>query len=354
MTTLIEPALPATGAPTPSTSATTPTGSWPGRMVKAELLKIWTTNAWWIIGIIAFAGTALALLINVLTANDDLNTARQMRAEGMPDFSKMGPDVMGPGAGGPAPGDVKPGSEGGLAPEEIAAMKADWLDRTNVAAILVRNAAAIYTSGQFIALLLVAIIGTLIVTNEFFHQTATTTFLSSPQRTRVIMSKLAAGLVIAFGFWAVITAIDIATGATYFAVSGYDTSLAVGPVLRSAGLNLLAFLIWMVIGIGFGALLRSQTGATITEAAMYLLSFPIAFAFFGLIREYVIEDDKVWSWMIAVPGVASQVMTTAEPTSLGMDGTITVQWWHGTLVLVGYGLVAGLIGTWITRRRDIS
>ena len=45
-------------------------------------------------------------------------------------------------------------------------------------------AANIYTSGQFFGLLFVMLLGMILVTNEFFHQTATATFLTTPQRTR--------------------------------------------------------------------------------------------------------------------------------------------------------------------------
>ena len=30
------------------------------------------------------------------------------------------------------------------------------------------------------------------------------------------------------------------------------------------------------------------------------------------------------------------------------------EWWVGALVLVGYGVVGGLLGSWLLRRRDIS
>ena len=37
------------------------------------------------------------------------------------------------------------------------------------------------------------------MTNEFFHQTATTTFLTTPHRTAVILAKLVAAIVLGAG-----------------------------------------------------------------------------------------------------------------------------------------------------------
>ena len=54
-------------------------------------------------------------------------------------------------------------------------------------------------------------------------------------------------------------------------------------MLRSVLMNLLAYVIWAVLGVGLGVLIRSQLGATLTGAAFYLLSFPVAAVVFGSI-----------------------------------------------------------------------
>lgn len=308
----------------------------PLSLVKSELLKIWTTNSWWIFGILTLAFTALTMLINLYQANDELTYAIDQQGKPPPDFGRNVPE------GQPGP-----------SPEDIQRSEADYADSINVARILIRNAANVYTSGQFFTLLFMVILGALIVTNEFFHQTATTTFLTTPHRSRVILSKLAAAVVLAFGFWLVVTVIDLVVGSIFFSSKGLSIPLSDWPVLRSVLMNLLAYVIWAVLGIGLGVLIRSQLGATLTGAAAYLLSFPIAFTLFGLIRQFVIKEDWVWQWIVAVPGVASQVMISPEPLRISFD-TNGPSWWAGALVLVGYGVVAGVVGTLITRKRDIS
>jgi hypothetical protein len=80
---------------------------------------------------------------------------------------------------------------------------------------------------------------------------------------------------------------------------------------------------------------------------------PAALIVFGLIRNYLIQDDAVFNFVVLVPGVASMVMVSAEPLQFG-PGADGPAWWVGALVLVGYGVLAGFIGTLIMRKRDIS
>jgi ABC-type transport system involved in multi-copper enzyme maturation permease subunit len=313
-----------------------PTGASGLRLVRAELLKIWTTNTWWILGIIALVTTGLALTVNLFQADYELGQIEQLKQQGPPDLSQFPP----PEQGGPNQVDIEQ-------------MQKQYQASIDVGRVLVRNAANVYTSGQLFGLLFMVILGALIVTNEFFHQTATTTFLTTPHRTAVIVSKLVASMAMAFAFWVVLTAIDLGIGSAFFALSDYSIPLTDWPVLRSVLMNILAYVIWAVLGVGLGVLIRSQLGATLTGAAAYLLSYPLAFAFFGLIRQFVIREDWVWSWIVSVPGVASQVMISAEPLQFGPNES-GPQWWVGALVLVGYGILAGVVGTLITRKRDIS
>jgi ABC-type transport system involved in multi-copper enzyme maturation permease subunit len=315
--------------PAPTTTGPARSGSaLPIRLVRSELLKIWTTNSWWIFGILLVAGTALTLLINLFVANSQLNEAAATKARGLPDMT-------------------------GMDPSQQELIRNQFAIDSDLHRVLANVSANVFTSGQFFGLLFITVLGCLIVTNEFFHQTATTTFLATPHRSQVIGSKLAAGAVLGVMFWLITTVIDVAVGAAYFSSTNRDVLLGESTVTRSILLNLLAFVIWAVLGIGLGVLLRSQLGATITAAASYLLAYPVAIIFFGLIRTFVIKDDGVFKAMVLVPGVDSQIMVSPERIQLG-PSVLGPPWWVGGLVLLAYGVLAGAVGTVLTRRRDIS
>jgi ABC-2 type transport system permease protein len=304
-----------------------------GHLVRAELLKIFTTRTWWILGLIMLGFTALSLLINVVQANTDLTNAVYYKAN-PPTYIDV-------------PADQRPSAE------QMAAIQEDFLRMTDIPRVLAGAAANVYTSGQLLNLMFIVVLGALIVTNEFFHQTATSTFLTTPQRTRVILAKLAAAVLLAAAFWAIFTALNVGIGALNFASNGYGVPFGQWEIIRSVLMNLLAYVIWAVLGVGLGVLIQSQLGATITGVALYWISWPIAAGLLGLIREYVIKDDWVYNLAVALPGVASFIMVSTERLQFSFN-SFSPPWWVGALVLLGYGVIAGVVGTLITRRRDIS
>src|SRR5690606_23849466 len=113
----------------PIWAALPPPTTQPLRLIRAELLKIRTTSTWWWLALGALAATVVALAFNMFFAYQIFHN---------PEFFG-GEDV------------------GGMADPSY-------------------HAGNIYTSGQFFGLMLVMLLGILMVTNEFFHQTATATF----------------------------------------------------------------------------------------------------------------------------------------------------------------------------------
>ena len=90
-----------------------------------------------------------------------------------------------------------------------AGVPADQAEQVRVAGEAVNVAANLYTSGQFLGVLLVMLLGAIMVTNEFFHLTATTTFLVTPHRERVVLAKLAAAVLLGLVFWLVTTVLNL-------------------------------------------------------------------------------------------------------------------------------------------------
>ncbi|OZV82485.1 ABC transporter permease [Micromonospora echinospora] len=272
-------------------------------LVRSELLKIRTTSTWWLLAIGAFLATAVAFAFNAWITHVSLT-------------------------GDPA--------EIGLPPEEAAAQ-----------ADVAGQAANLYTSGQFFGLLLVMLIGILMVTNEFFHQTATTTFLSTPRRTSVIASKLIAASAMGFVFWLVTTVIALVAGVIFMSVNDFGTQLGEWEVHRALLLNLLAYAIWTVLGVGLGTLITNQLGAVITASVVYLVGTQVVGLLFLLLSN-LLDSEAILEWQVVWPAMASQIMIS------GIDSPMLPPWWTGALVLVAYAVAAGLAGVMITRRRDIS
>lgn len=297
MTAVVSPVLdrPDLGRPGPA----------PLRLLRSELLKIRTTHVWWLIALGAVLLGLIALGFNWISADFAFE---QPTPEGVP------------------PGDV-------------AALEASRNP--------VYQAANLYTSGQFFGCMFAMLLGIVLMTNEFFHQTATATYLTTPHRTAVVMAKLGVASLYGLALGALITLVNIP--ATIGILGSYDhpALLDEWPVQRAVLLNLLAFGIWGALGVSLGVLIRSQIATTVTAVLLYVLGTAIVAIILN-----ILEAQTGWDWLsdvqYALPAIASSLMVS------GANLPGEPAWWVGGLVLAGYIVVAGGIGILINRRRDVS
>jgi ABC-type transport system involved in multi-copper enzyme maturation permease subunit len=282
------------------------------RLIRAELTKIRTTKTWWLFVIGIVAVTALAFLLNAVGHHYDLNPPINRVPESERDH-------------------IQAEANEHRTPAGLAKIAVDMM-----------------TSGQFFGLLFAMIIGILVVTNEFFHQTATTTFMTSPHRTTVVIAKAVAGMIFAALFWMVSTVLDLIATPIWLSSEHVSVSLTQWTIVQSVLLNLLAFAVWAFFGLGLGTLLRSQIGAVVTGMGLYLLG-TAAVAILAQVLHNLIEKDWIFTAEVIAPAIASGVMITpgeAYPHAPAQ--------WVGGAVLLGYAVVTGFVGVMITRRRDIS
>jgi ABC-2 type transport system permease protein len=275
------------------------------RLLRAELLKIFTTNLWWVFGLITLPLWGLTLFINYVQTQFYLD-----------------PTVAG----------------GQLSPEEQAQIAA--------AGQPVAIAANLYTNGQFLSLMIILVLGIVVVTSEFFHQTMTATFLTTPHRTAVILAKLVAGALLGLLFWLGTTALNLVAGSLILGSFDLGSQLGESAVWEAIGLNALAYLLWAILGVGLGVLIRSQIGATVTGIVLYVAGF------IGAVIVIETLSNRFGDWIndvaVLVPSLASQLMVA------GTDIPGNPPRWAGVAVLVGYAVVTSAIGTLVLRRRDVS
>jgi ABC-type transport system involved in multi-copper enzyme maturation permease subunit len=270
-------------------------------LVRAELFKIRTTAVWWILGIVLVPLYAASVLVN------------------WAQFSSASPDQ--------AATDSQS--------EQIRAA----LEPINVAT-------SMYTSGQYFGVLIVLLLSAIIVTSEFFHLTATATFLVTPRRETVIAAKFVAAAICGLAVWLITTVLNMIVVPPIMHQLGLGSTLGSGAVWRAIGLNALAFGLWAVLGVGLGVLIRNQLAATLVLSIVYTVGSTAAGVIFLLLSRYVAEwFDKL---QVLIPTSASQLMLS------GTELPGNPPRWVGAVVLIGYAVVAGAVGTMLTKRRDIS
>jgi ABC-2 type transport system permease protein len=312
-------------APVAGQRAEIPHTGIPGlRLVRSELRKIQTTNAWWLFGIGALVFLALALWVNLASSASDLAQARHPERITL----NLPPDAP---------------------PDQVAEARAQFAALHDLHRQIVKAAASIFTSGQFFGLVFVLLLGVLVMTNEFQHQTATATFLTTPRRSRVVVGKLVAAAGIAAVYWFITQAINLGVGLLFFHNIGLSNGLGEWDVQRAMLFNLASYLLWGVFGFGLGTLIRNQIGGIIVALVTYLVGFAGGIAVFNLIHEFILKKDWVLTASVILPPIASQIMVS--PEKLFPESP---KWWVGALVMIGWSVLAGAVGMWLNRRRDIS
>ena len=187
-------------------------------------------------------------------------------------------------------------------------------------------------SGATVLFLILGIIG---MTQEYRHRTATPTFLTTPRRGRVVIAKLLAYALVAIPFALLIVAVALVVVLVYAGARG-DAPALNGDNLQTLGSAGLVLVIFTVIGVGVGALLRNQVGA-IVSALVYLYVVEPIVSSVG-----VLQPGYKW-----LPGGAVQAITSSFEAPDLLDP------WQGGLLLLGYGLVAAFLGTVFAVRRDV-
>ncbi|WP_282838228.1 ABC transporter permease [Microbacterium flavum] len=269
---------------------------------RSELTKQFTTSIWWIL--------ALILLLYVGVTAGGLGATFAAVASGV-----IGPDTM----NGPTP------SAEMLAP-------------------------LIYSLATSVGYVFPLLIGTLLVTGEFRHKTLTPTFLATPRRGIALGGKVTAGLVMG-GLYAVVGIIAaVAPGAGLLAGFGLDAQLGSSDTWALIGRMVLAFVLWVLVGIGAGTLIRNQVAAIVGVLAFTQFVEPI-------VRTVASFVDGLSTVTEYLPGAASDALVGASVfTTLGGagDAGASLAWWGGGLLLLGYAAVFLVLGYLVSWRRDVS
>ena len=282
------------------------TGTTLARLVRAEFMKLRTTDTGWLFlaGFIVF--TVLALTINGFGIHYQLYPQK------------------------------------GLDSPQALAEAARSRTPAGVAAI----AASMMTSGHLFGVMFALLLGVLVVTSEFANQTAAVTFVTVPRRATVIKAKVAAAACCGALFWLVGEVLAAVATPLFLYTQHISTSLAGWTVARSVLLNLLALVAWGIFGLGLGAVLRNQMASVIGAIVVYGGSFGAEIVFTLLYNLF--HQDWLLAGPVIAPAVASEVMVTSGPAF-----PYAPPWWVGGVILIGYtvALVAG--GITLTKQRDV-
>jgi ABC-2 type transport system permease protein len=182
--------------------------------------------------------------------------------------------------------------------------------------------------------LFAALIGVMAITSEFRHGTIRPTFVVTPDRSRVIVAKVIASLLMGIAFGVVAIGISFGVGYAILAGRDIDFALDTNHVLLLVLGTLLMTALWAALGVGLGAVIKNQVFAVIGIIVW-------AFVIDNLLRNLVPDVGRF------TPVAASDSITAGFS-----DYLLTPV--AGGLLLVGYALVFVASGALLVARRDVT
>jgi len=179
------------------------------------------------------------------------------------------------------------------------------------------------------------VLGVLGMAGELRHGTATSTFLVTPKRGRVVAAKLAAA-VTGLAMAAASSAAVLAVGLPWLRAKGIEVAIAdAGVAARVAGLAV-AVALYAVLGTGLGALLRNQVAAVVVGLLWWSQGV-----------------ERVLTGILHQPGL-ERWLPLGAASALTAPGDGTLPMWAGALVFAAYGLGLALLGGRLVARRDLT
>lgn len=188
-------------------------------------------------------------------------------------------------------------------------------------------------SAAAFAALFALLFGILVMTGEFRHGTATPTFLVSPVRERVVVVKALAAMLGGLALGLAASAVVYLIAVPWLAGQGDEVHLFEGEPLGAVAAIVSGAAIWGGLGVGLGALVRSQVGAMIGALVWLLIVENIIGGLLSDIGPYL--PGRALAAIFGDPG----------------DGLSV---WGGVGVSLAYAAAFCIAGVLLTGRRDIT
>jgi hypothetical protein len=167
----------------------------------------------------------------------------------------------------------------------------------------------------------------------------TPTFLAAPVRERVLGAKAAAAVLLAIGLALLALVVTVVMTVTWYAVLGEELHLGNGEIWQAMGEQLLATVLWTLVGFAIGSAVHGQVGALVGTLVWIFLVETLVAGLFAVLD---------------VDGLAAYLPFRALDAAAGGEGADVLSYEAGLLVSVAWIAAIAAFGVVRTRRRDIT
>lgn len=183
--------------------------------------------------------------------------------------------------------------------------------------------------------ILLLIFGVLAVTTEIRHGTIGWTFLATPTRWRVLTAKLAAVGISSLAYLIIVTLVVVALTTGLFWREGLLVEGIGGELWAALGGVAVGSLLYPVLGVGLGAIIRHQVAALMIPLGWFLVLENVLPSF-GL--------NHVYAWL---PGGATAALARSD-----LPGLLPM--WLAAVILTAYAMAAFVVGLRVLSTRDLT
>jgi ABC-2 type transport system permease protein len=191
--------------------------------------------------------------------------------------------------------------------------------------------------GEVFGALFAALLGAMSITGEIRYGTIRPTFLITPERSRVVIAKVWAAMLIGAGFGLIAGAVAASVGTAALKARGIDVLLDGGDYALVIGGAAAASALWAAIGVGVGAVVRSQVPALVGIVVWLLF-----------VENLLVGDvGGVGDLGRLLPGAAGRAISGQDPATLVTPAI-------GVILLTFYAAAAAVAGSFAISRRDFA
>ena len=196
-------------------------------------------------------------------------------------------------------------------------------------------------------LLFAAVLGVTISSGEFRHQTATLTYLATPNRNRVLAAKVIAAAVAGAVFGLAGYAAATAVGLAFVASHGYPVTIGAATFARYVAGHVVAGVLLGAAGAALGSLIRSQLAAVIGVFVWAIIVESVIGGLFTSVRPYL-------PYTAATTLAGTKLGYAGFGPSRAVSGGTPLPFAAATALLVGLAVLLAVVAARTTVRRDIA
>ena len=204
----------------------------------------------------------------------------------------------------------------------------------------------IVTGGVW-GLLFAAVLGVTISSGEFRHQTATLTYLATPDRTRVLIAKVAAAALAGTLFGLTGYAVAADAGLSFVAAHGYPVAVGAGTLAGYGAGHVVAGALLGGLGAALGSLIRSLLAAVIGVFVWAIIIESLIGGLFTSVRPYL-------PYTAATTLAGTKLGDAGFGPSHAVTGGSPLPFAAATALLAGLAVLLAAAAAGTTVRRDVA